>query len=97
MRGNGPSDADVICTRVNRFAWSHEPLLIARFCPTWPNSLHSDSDSVTELATQGFDFMRTGDEPVDARCYAQLREAYYLRLDRVCDPNFAKRLFSGAG
>ena len=64
MRGNWPPDADVVCACFNRFAWSHEPFLIARFCPAWPNSLDGDFESVAELASQGFNFMRTGDESV---------------------------------
>src|SRR5215471_6184295 len=69
MAGDGSADPDVVCPRFNCFPWSHEPFLIARFCPIWPNSLDRDFDSVVKLSSQGFDFTRTGHDSIDSCSY----------------------------
>ena len=66
MSGDGPPDADVVCARLDCFARSHEPFLIARFGPAWSNSLDGDFDSVAEFAAKQFDFVRTGHDAIDS-------------------------------
>src|ERR1043166_4614655 len=70
MLGDGPPNADVVCARLNCFPRSHESFLIARFCPTWPNSLNRDLDSVAQLAAKWFDFTGTGHDSIDPGFYA---------------------------
>src|SRR5262245_23867800 len=97
MRGDWPADADVVCARFNCLARGHEPFLITRIRPVWPNSLDGDFESVAQLASQGFDFMWTGDDSVDSCLCAYPGQTDYLVFDVDRDSNLAQRLFSGAG
>ena len=97
MRGDWPPDPDVVGACFNRFAWSHEPFLIARFCPAWSNSLDGDFEFVAELASLGSNFNRTGDDSVYSCLCAYPGQTEYLMFDVVRDSNLTQRLFGGAG
>src|SRR6516164_138545 len=97
MRGDLPPDTDVVCARLNSLPWSHEPSLIARFCPGWSNSLDGDFESVAKLASQGSNFMRTGDDSVYSCLCAYPGQTDYLMFNIVRDSNFTQRSFGGAG
>src|SRR6476619_3720893 len=97
MPGNGTPDTDVVCAGFKCFAGRQEPFLIARFCPAWPNSLDGDFESVAELVSQGFNFMRTGDESVYSCLCAYPGQTEYLMFDVVRDSNLTQGLFGGAG
>src|SRR5437870_12490473 len=93
MGCDGSADADIVCSRFDCLSRGHEPFLIARFCPAWPNSLDSDFDSVAKLEAQRFDFTRTGNHSIDSCFCASSGQPEYLILDGVRDSNFAQRLF----
>ena len=52
MRGDWPTNADMICASVDCLARRHESFLIARLRPDRTNSLNDDFDLVAEFRPQ---------------------------------------------
>src|SRR5213594_832764 len=55
MRSDRPTDADIVCARLDCLVRRHESFLIARLRPARTNSLDRDFDSLSKFRTQGFD------------------------------------------
>src|SRR5947207_14987783 len=94
MCSDGSADTDVVCACFDRLTRSHESLLITRFCPTWPNSLDGNFDSVIEFATKRFNFTRTGDDSMDSCFDSKSSEAHHLDLFFSGDSIFHTRWYA---
>src|SRR5436305_4933631 len=92
-----PSDDEIIRARFEGFSWRHESLLIARIRPGWSNSGDNNFDFVAEPGTKDFDFMRAGDDSIDASCHTQFRQSQDLMIDLIGNSCFAKHAFIRTG